>query len=118
MFAANSDAQTLSTTACRARTTLRKWYAAMSVASWRALDAIGSGRFSPNDPDRFRDLVDVVTYHDHFLVSADFDSYAANGATELFVDLNFDEEIGSPQADPMQSMRRAHEALEAFAPGG
>ena len=44
----------------------------------RALDAIGSGRFSPSDPDRFRDLVDVVTYHDHFLVSADFDSYAAS----------------------------------------
>ena len=43
----------------------------------RALDAINSGFFSPSDPDRFHDLVDVVTYHDHFLVSADFDSYAA-----------------------------------------
>jgi starch phosphorylase len=43
----------------------------------RALDAVGSGLFSPSDPDRFRDLVDVVTYHDHFLVSPDFASYAA-----------------------------------------
>jgi len=49
-------------------------------------------------------------------IRRDFADYAAGGATELFVDLNFDEEIGSPQADPVQSMRRAHEALEAFAP--
>lgn len=42
----------------------------------RALDAIGSGFFSPSEPDRFRDLVDVLTYHDHFLVTADFDAYA------------------------------------------
>jgi hypothetical protein len=37
--------------------------------------------------------------------------------TELFVDLNFDEEIGNPDADPAESLRRAHAALEAFAPG-
>ena len=43
----------------------------------RAIDAIGSGMFSPTDPDRYRDLVDVLTHHDHFMVSADFDSYAA-----------------------------------------
>jgi len=49
-------------------------------------------------------------------IRRDFDSYAANGATELFIDLNFDEEIGSPDVDPAQSMRRAHEALETFAP--
>jgi starch phosphorylase len=43
----------------------------------QALEAIGSGLFSPTEPERFRDLVDVLTYHDHFLVTADFDSYAA-----------------------------------------
>ena len=37
--------------------------------------------------------------------------------TELFVDLNFDEEIGNPEADPSVSLRRARAALEAFAPG-
>ena len=42
----------------------------------RALDAIGSGVFSPSEPDRFRDLVEVLTYYDHFLVTADFDAYA------------------------------------------
>ena len=49
-------------------------------------------------------------------IKRDFDAYETAGATELFVDLNFDEQIGSPQADPAESMRRAHEALEAFAP--
>ena len=49
-------------------------------------------------------------------IQRDFDDYAGHGATELFVDLNFDEQIGNPEADPAQSMRRAHEALEAFAP--
>jgi starch phosphorylase len=48
-----------------------------SVHLQRALDAIGSGLFSPSDPNRFQDLVDVLTYHDHFLVTADFDSYFA-----------------------------------------
>ncbi len=43
----------------------------------RALDAIGSGLFSPGEPDRFGDLVDTLTYHDHFLASFDFQSYAA-----------------------------------------
>ena len=50
---------------------------AASLPLKRALDAIGSGLFSPGEPDRFREIVDVLTYHDHFLVSADFVSYAA-----------------------------------------
>jgi probable F420-dependent oxidoreductase len=49
-------------------------------------------------------------------VRRDMDTYASYGVTELFVDLNFDEEIGSPDADPVESLRRAHLALEAFAP--
>ena len=50
-------------------------------------------------------------------IRRDIADYAVHGVTELFVDLNFDEQIGSPDADPAESMRRAHEALEAFAPG-
>jgi len=50
-------------------------------------------------------------------IRRDMGAYAAAGVTELFVDLNFDEQIGSPDADPAESMRRAHEALDAFAPG-
>jgi alkanesulfonate monooxygenase SsuD/methylene tetrahydromethanopterin reductase-like flavin-dependent oxidoreductase (luciferase family) len=49
-------------------------------------------------------------------IKADFERCAEAGATELFVDLNFDEEIGNPAADPAESVRRAHAALEAFAP--
>jgi probable F420-dependent oxidoreductase len=49
-------------------------------------------------------------------VRQDIASYQAYGVTELFVDLNFDEQVGNPDADPLQSLRRAHEVLEAFAP--
>jgi probable F420-dependent oxidoreductase len=47
----------------------------------------------------------------------DLAELAGRGLTELFIDLNFDPEIGSPDADPGVSMRRADEVLEAFAPG-
>jgi probable F420-dependent oxidoreductase len=50
-------------------------------------------------------------------IRRDFADYESKGVTELFVDLNFDDAIGTPDADPVLSMRRAHEALEAFAPG-
>ncbi|WP_091449277.1 TIGR03619 family F420-dependent LLM class oxidoreductase [Actinokineospora iranica] len=49
-------------------------------------------------------------------IRADFADLAEQGVTELFVDLNFDPEIGSPDAGPAESMRRAEDALEAFAP--
>ena len=39
------------------------------------LDAIDSGVFSPDDPARYRDLVDILRHHDHFMVCADFDAY-------------------------------------------
>ena len=41
------------------------------------LDAVGSGVFSPREVGRFAELVGLLTHHDHFLVTADFDSYAA-----------------------------------------
>ncbi|MDH2429611.1 TIGR03619 family F420-dependent LLM class oxidoreductase [Sphaerisporangium sp. TRM90804] len=50
-------------------------------------------------------------------IRADVEALAGTGLTELFHDLNFDPEIGSPDADPAASMRRAEQALEAFAPG-
>jgi starch phosphorylase len=50
----------------------------------QVLEAIGSGVFSPNEPDRYRELVDVVTHHDHFLVAGDFDAYA--GCQRLVAD--------------------------------
>jgi len=41
------------------------------------LDAVQSGVFSPDEPDRYRGLVDSLRYNDHFMVCADFDSYYA-----------------------------------------
>ncbi|HTW19238.1 MAG TPA: TIGR03619 family F420-dependent LLM class oxidoreductase [Mycobacteriales bacterium] len=49
-------------------------------------------------------------------IRADLDDYAAAGVSEVFLDLNFDEEIGSPDADPIRSMQHAHRVLETFAP--
>jgi starch phosphorylase len=43
----------------------------------QVLEAVASGVFSPDQPDRFRGLVDAITYHDHFLVCADFEAYYA-----------------------------------------
>lgn len=51
-------------------------------------------------------------------IRGDLAGLAGSGLTELFIDLNFDPEIGSPDADPAESLRRADEALDAFAPGG
>ncbi|PHQ62810.1 MAG: glycogen phosphorylase [Sphingobium sp.] len=43
----------------------------------QALDAIASGVFSPDDPDRYKDLIQGIYDHDWFMVAADFDSYSA-----------------------------------------
>ncbi len=43
----------------------------------RAFELIEAGHFSPDDPDRFRPLLDDLANFDHFRVTADFDSYAA-----------------------------------------
>ncbi|WP_189237153.1 TIGR03619 family F420-dependent LLM class oxidoreductase [Planomonospora parontospora] len=49
-------------------------------------------------------------------IREDVADLAARGVTDVFHDLNFDPEIGSPDADPEESMRRAEAALEALAP--
>jgi probable F420-dependent oxidoreductase len=49
-------------------------------------------------------------------VRADLAELAGHGVSEVFVDLNFDPEIGSVDADPAESVRRATDVLEALAP--
>jgi probable F420-dependent oxidoreductase len=49
-------------------------------------------------------------------IRGDLAALAAQGITELFADLNFDPQIGSPDADPAVSMRRAYDVLDALAP--
>ena len=41
------------------------------------LDSVASGVFSHDEKDRYRQLVDILTYHDHFMVTADFEAYCA-----------------------------------------
>ncbi|MBB4952497.1 starch phosphorylase [Agrobacterium vitis] len=43
----------------------------------QALSAIASGVFSPDDRNRFAELVDGLYNHDWFMVAADFDAYAS-----------------------------------------
>ncbi|TIR25688.1 MAG: glycogen/starch/alpha-glucan family phosphorylase [Mesorhizobium sp.] len=43
----------------------------------QAVSAISSGVFSPDDPGRYRDLMNGLYQSDWFMVAADFDSYAA-----------------------------------------
>lgn len=53
---------------------------AVSPSLQEALDEIASGCFSPDEPDRYRDLVNGIRNHDYFMVAADFDAYAAKQA--------------------------------------
>jgi starch phosphorylase len=48
---------------------------ASQPALQQVLDAIAYGVFSPEEPQRYRELVDELTGNDHFLVTADFDAY-------------------------------------------
>jgi alkanesulfonate monooxygenase SsuD/methylene tetrahydromethanopterin reductase-like flavin-dependent oxidoreductase (luciferase family) len=49
-------------------------------------------------------------------IRSDLEDLATKGLTEVFVDLNFDPEIGSPDVDPERSMERARRVLEELAP--
>ena len=48
-------------------------------------------------------------------ITADLADLGAKGVTETFIDLNYPQ-IGSPDADPAESMRRARTVLESLAP--
>ncbi len=48
-----------------------------SPALSRAINAIGSGEFSPGDANRFESIAHALRHLDHYMVSADFDSYYA-----------------------------------------
>jgi starch phosphorylase len=59
----------------------RGWRGETAIAQSRrlgeALEQIEKGVFSPDDPDRYRDLVASLRGDDWFMVAADFDSYYA-----------------------------------------
>jgi starch phosphorylase len=41
----------------------------------RAINAVGSGEFSPGESGRFESIAHALRHLDHYMVSADFDSY-------------------------------------------
>jgi probable F420-dependent oxidoreductase len=49
-------------------------------------------------------------------VRADVEWLAAQGVTEIFYDLNWDPQVGSPDADPARATARAEEIIEALRP--
>ena len=49
-------------------------------------------------------------------IRADLDELAAQGLTELFIDLNWNPQVGSPDADPAAALALAEATLEALAP--
>ncbi|MEP7239641.1 MAG: glycogen/starch/alpha-glucan phosphorylase [Devosia sp.] len=73
IFGLTADEVTLK----RARTEVPRAAIDNSPALREALEMIASGVFSPDDPNRYRDLVGGLYDHDWFMVARDFDSYAA-----------------------------------------
>lgn len=41
----------------------------------QCVDQIQNGFFSPNNPDQYKDLVNILMHHDRFFLFADYDSY-------------------------------------------
>jgi glycogen phosphorylase len=50
---------------------------AASPVLTEVLEAVESGVFSPDEPDRYRGLVEQLRHNDYFMVCADFDAYYA-----------------------------------------
>ncbi len=50
-------------------------------------------------------------------IRADTQRLAEHGVTEVFYDLNWDPQVGAPDADPAGAAARAEEILEGLAPG-
>lgn len=48
----------------------------------------------------------------------DVDRYRESGLTELFLDLNFDEQVAAPGADPDAALGTGRRLLAALAPSG
>ena len=100
-----------------------------------AIDTVrGAAAEAGRDPDRVRVVVRGVLRlddegHDEqgrrsLLTGAadqirgDLDRLHAQGVTEVFLDLNFNPRVGSPDVDPNASVELAHRVLETFAPAG
>jgi starch phosphorylase len=50
-------------------------FIARSSVLQEVLTAVENGNFSPDEPGRYRGLIEAIRYHDYFMVAADFDAY-------------------------------------------
>jgi starch phosphorylase len=57
----------------------------------QAVSAIASGVFSPDDPNRYKDLIGGLYDHDWFMVAADFESYTL---AQRAVDVRWSDPVG------------------------
>ncbi|MEM9302859.1 MAG: glycogen/starch/alpha-glucan phosphorylase [Pseudomonadota bacterium] len=67
-----------------------------------ALDQVAAGRFSPEEPGRYRDLVGNLYDYDYFMVTVDFDAYFA---TQREVDAAYRDQEGWLRAAIMNTAR-------------
>jgi probable F420-dependent oxidoreductase len=81
-----------------------------------ALRVVCRGVVRPGEPQFGPDGRRVLLSGDIGQIRADAEGLAGQGVTELFYDLNWDRQIGSPDADPVAATARATELLEALAP--
>lgn len=103
-------------------TTLSEGVATVRLAAAEAERDPDSLRFVCRAPVQVRESAESGTDQDTPLrgpidkIREDLEQLRTQGMTEVFLDLNFDPEIGHPEADPVRSLQRAEQALEAFAP--
>ena len=82
-----------------------------------ALRVVCRGVVRPGEPQcRARTAAGCCCPADYAQIREDAESLADQGVTELFYDLNWDPQIGSPDADPAAATARATEILDALAP--
>jgi probable F420-dependent oxidoreductase len=82
-----------------------------------ALRVICRGVVRVGAPETGPDGRRLLLSGDYAQIRADAESLADQGVTEIFYDLNWDRQIGSPDADPVAATARASEILDALAPG-
>lgn len=82
-----------------------------------ALRVICRGVVRAGEPQTGPDGRRLLLSGDIGQIRADAEGLAGQGVTEIFYDLNWDQQVGSPYVDPVAATERAAELMEALAPG-
>jgi probable F420-dependent oxidoreductase len=81
-----------------------------------ALRIICRGVVRAGAPETGPDGQRLLLSGDYAQIRADAEHLASQGVTEVFYDLNWDPQVGAPDADPAAAAGRAAEILDALAP--